>query len=112
MADYTKEHWFLLLLAAVESDPRGRQGVADRLGISRTQVSLAISGKYGNPINLAKRVLHVMDRHLCRYIGAPVTDAYCREVNDGPAPIWDPSGMDQRRVCQTCPHKPKQGDRK
>lgn len=109
MGEYTNERWFALLVAAVENDPRGRQGVAERLDVSRTQISLAISGKYGNTVNLARRVLAVMDCHACRYLGTPVNDAYCQEVNLGPTPVWDPSAMDQRRVCQFCEFNPLKG---
>lgn len=106
MADYTTERWFLLLADAAAADPRGNQGIADRLCISRTQVSLVLSGKYKNPKAIVQRVMATLDEHHCPYLGIAIPGEQCREVNIGPAPTWDPAAMEQRRTCQTCPHHP------
>lgn len=109
MDDYTTERWHKLLVEACATDPRGNQGVADRLGISRTQVSLVLAGKYKNPKAIVLRVMEKIDEHHCPYLGIAIPGEQCREVNTGPAPIWDPAAMEQRRTCQSCPHKPKSG---
>lgn len=112
MADYMTEYWFKLLTDAAAADPRGIQGVADRLGISRTQVSLVLSGKYQSPRKIAALAMAAFDRHLCPYLGVEIAADDCRNANTGPVPTWDPSALDQRRTCQTCPHKPEQGGSK
>lgn len=110
---YMAERWFLLLLQAVDEDPRGKAGVADRLlaagaeRVSRTTLSLVINGRYpAETRRLAEKVLLVLDRHPCPYLGAQVPIEHCIEVNRGPAPTWDPAALDQRRCCQACPHQP------
>lgn len=108
MADYSTERWFKLLAAEAASNPRGNQGAADRLGISRTQVSLVLAGKYKNPKAIVQKVMATLDEHHCPYLGVAITGEQCREVNTGPIPTWDPAAMEQRRTCQSCTHKPIQ----
>jgi len=110
---YMMERWFTLLQQAVADDPRGIAGTSDRLVAAgakragRTQLSLALRGHYpASTRQLAAKVLAVFDRHPCPYLGTEVTVEHCIEVNRGPAPTWDPAALDQRRCCQTCPHKP------
>jgi len=105
---YVNERWFGLLVEAVGNHPRGRQGVADRLGagFSRPMISLVMSGKYANPGTVARRVMEVFDRNACPYLGMEIDTDQCIEVNSGPVPTWDPAALDQRRCCQTCPHAP------
>ncbi len=82
---YMQERWFGVLEAAVEADPRGLQGVADRLGrgCGRTALSLILSGA-AQPGKVARRVLEVYDAYRC------------------PVPTCPH---------QTCPHQPlKEGD--
>ena len=110
---YMMERWFTLLQQAVADDPRGIAGTSDRLVAAgakragRTQLSLALRGHYpASTRQLAAKVLAVFDRHPCPYLGTEVNVEHCIEVNRGPAPTWDPAALDQRRCCQTCPHKP------
>lgn len=106
---YMADRWFTILLAAVAADPRGRQGVADRLGkgCGRAALSLVMSGQYpADPGNIARRVLEVFDRYRCPYLGLDVQAAFCTETNAAPVPTWDPAALDLRRRCQTCEHRP------
>lgn len=112
---YMAERWFRLLEKAVAEEPRGKAGVVDRLiaagaqRVSRTQLSLVLSGTYpASPQRLAAKVLAVYDRHHCPYLGADVSIDHCIAITRGPVPTWDPAALDNRRVCQTCPHKPTQ----
>lgn len=114
---YMAERWFALLVQAVESDPRGRAGVAEHMQaageerVSRVQISLVLDGVYpASTERLAAKVLAVFDRHDCPYLGEPVTNDTCRQANAGPPPTWDPAALDQRRVCQNCPHHPSKGE--
>lgn len=110
---YMSERWYTLLDQAVAEHPDGCAGVAERLRragevrVSRTQLSLVIAGKYpARTERLAAKVLAVLDRRSCPYLGAEVDLPHCVEVNRGPAPTWDPAALDNRRICQTCPHRP------
>lgn len=109
---YMRERWFAVLSRAMWADPRGMQGVADRLGkkCGRTALSLVLSGKYPVvPVAIGQRVMEVYDRHLCPYLGVAVQASFCAETSAGPVPIWDPSALELRRRCQTCEHKPEGG---
>jgi len=108
-AEYMQERWFAILCAAVEADPRGRQGVAERLGqgCGRAALSLVINGNYpARPDNIARRVLEIFDRYHCPYLGVDVQASFCLETNAAPVPTWDPAALDLRRRCQTCEHRP------
>ncbi|MEF8769383.1 LacI family transcriptional regulator [Candidatus Accumulibacter contiguus] len=107
--EYMVERWFSVLVAAVAADPRGIQGVADRLGrgCGRTALSLILSGAYPAwPGKASRRVLEVYDAYRCPYLGRDVQASFCAETNSGPVPTWDPAALDLRRCCQKCPHQP------
>jgi hypothetical protein len=112
--DYDSEHWFRVLEKAVEDEPRGIAGVADRLGrgCSRSTLSLILAGAYpANPGKVARRVLEVLDTYRCPYLGVDVQASFCTDHARGPVPTWDPAALELRRCCQTCPHQPlKEGD--
>jgi hypothetical protein len=106
---YMQERWFGVLETAVTDDPRGIQGVADRLGrgCGRSALSLILSGAYpAQPGKVARRVLEVYDAYRCPYLGCDVQASFCLETQRGPVPTWDPAALDLRRCCQTCPHQP------
>lgn len=110
---YMCERWYSLLKQAVAEDPRGKSGVVDRLRaagaerVGRTQLSLVLNGRYpASTRKLAAKVLAVFDRRPCPYLGTEVAIEHCIEVNRGPAPTWDPAGLDQRRCCHACPNRP------
>lgn len=106
--DYMQERWFSVLVEAVEADPRGRAGVAERLGkkCGRSALSLVLSGEYpAEPGAVAKRVLEVYDRRPCPYFGTLVKVEFCQSASSGPVPIWDPAALELRRCCQTCEHR-------
>lgn len=111
---YRHEEWFRILQEAVRDDPRGVTGVAERMvaggerKVSRTQLSLVLRGLYpADTRHLAQKIHALLSRRACPYSGLLVTAEHCREVNGLPAPTWNPSAMDNRRVCDNCQHKPK-----
>lgn len=109
--EYMQERWFSVLETAVENDPRGIQGVADRLGrgCGRSALSLILSGAYpAQPGKVAQRVLEVYDCYRCPYLGQDVRADFCAEIQRGPVPTWDPAALDLRRACQRCEHQPKE----
>ncbi len=102
------ERWMVLLEKAVEADPRGRQGVADRIGFSRGAVSTALAGKYAaDPANIARAVMDHLDNPYCPLVVRVIERRICRRTSL----IKEPAGGDARLrwlTCQTCPHKPKE----
>lgn len=106
---YMQERWFSVLEKAVADDPRGIQGVADRLGrgCGRSALSLILAGAYpAQPGKASRRVLDVYDCYRCPYLGHDVQASFCTTVQGGPVPTWDPAALDLRRCCQRCPHNP------
>ena len=98
-----------LTLMQQEAARTSKTAVADRMGISRTAVSLVLGGKYpAKNDKVFAAALAVLDQHNCPYMGIEVAADYCRDMSTGPTPTWDPSALAQRRVCQSCQHN-KQG---
>ena len=80
--------------------------------VSRPNLSRYLNNDLDSVANIETAILACFDRHYCPYLGMEVGADHCREANTGPVPTWDPSALDQRRACQTCPHgpvKPTQG---
>ncbi len=100
------EHWKTLLAEAIATDPRGRAGVADRLGLSRSAVSQVMSDTYPARVDkIAQTVLDHLDKPDCPLVGRIIERALCRRT----ALIPGPRGGDARArwlTCQTCPSKP------
>lgn len=99
--------WLELLASAVEADPRGKAGVADRLDISRTAVSLVLSGKYqAKTDRIAARVVDIYARVDCPALGEAIPHGACGAHALRAAPINNPREMRHWRQCQACQHKP------
>lgn len=101
--------WRSILLREVDADPRGKAGVAERLGVSRAYVSRALSsGTSAYAAVPRKFVLRVLDLEAdidCPAQGRKSPRATCRKAND-PAPTHNPLAMRVWRECQQCPNKP------
>lgn len=58
------KNWQTLLSEAVEADPRGRSGVADAIGVSRSAISQLLSGSYpADPEPMGCKVIDVYGRY-------------------------------------------------
>lgn len=102
--------WRALLERAIAEDPRGRTGVAEEIGFSRTAVSLVVNGNYiADTRHFAAAVLSRYDRRDCPHTGENVPPEYCRKKALCPAPFGGVSRAAHWRACQTCPHKPLGG---
>ena len=101
--------WRAILAREVDSNPRGKAGVAARLGVSRCYVSRALSvgaSAYANvPQTFISRVLDLESDVDCPAIGGRVARAECRKAIL-PAPTHNPLVMRIWRECQTCAIKP------
>lgn len=75
--------------------------------VGRANLSRYLNNDLDSVYNIEAAIVACFDRCPCPYLGMEVDSVHCREVNSGPVPTWDPSAIDQRRACQTCPHKPE-----
>lgn len=99
--------WLDLLRAEAARTSIG--AVADRLGYSRTAVSLVLSGKYsGKTDRIAKAVIELLEQAVaCPYLGQPIAADLCRSHATGPAPTHNPLKMAHWRACQQCQNRCK-----
>lgn len=101
--------WKALLLAEVASS--NRQQVANRLGVSRTAVSLLLADKYGASTEaMAKRVMQMFGHIECPVAGRLQRDE-CIAFHTAPAPLNNPMEMRHFRACQGCIHNTKRKDK-
>ncbi len=101
------EPWFALLEKAVAAS--SKTAVAQRLGISRTAISLVMSDKYGAATDkIAARVLAVYAVVDCPYLGQEITQRECQEHAGRDIPTSSPRAVRHWRSCQTCPNRPQQ----
>ena len=109
--------WIDALRAAVEAS--SMTAVAGKLGLSRTAVSLVLSGKYGvsksRPAGACTAAIEQRVRRLygplqCPAAGSPITPAECRQQRESKAPINNPVVMlawrTCRNHCRTCANNP------
>lgn len=99
-----------LLKQAVADHPKGKAGVAIRLGYGRPLIARTLSPN--DPLEmsaaLADRVidrLHVIPECPGNFQAMPHSE--CRRISTGPAPTHHPGHMHIWKTCQTCPHKPE-----
>lgn len=103
-----------LLQQAVAADPKGKAGVARRLGprCSRSLLARVLSpnDQLGLSDDLAQRildVLHVVRR--CPATGGEQPISECHRLAGGRAPTHNPMAMQIWKTCQTCPYQPAKG---
>ena len=106
------ELWRALLETEVAADPKGKAGVAARLGFGRSYVSRALAtGRSragftgGVPQAFIDRVierLHVIE---CPANYQKQPRGACRKANEA-APTHNPLAMRIWRACQSCANKP------
>jgi len=103
--------WRAILAREVDLHPRGKAGVAERLSVSRSYVSRALSegaSAYARvPQTFIRRVLDLESDVDCPAAGGRVARAECRKALL-PAPTHNPLAMRIWRACQSCAIKPIQ----
>jgi transcriptional regulator with XRE-family HTH domain len=99
--------WLELLRA--EADLTSRAAVADRIGYSRTTISLVLSGKYpGNTDKIAAKALAGLEPVLtvaCPYLGVEIEAAACNQHSGQRAPTHNPAKMNHWKACHQCPKR-------
>ncbi|KMQ75358.1 hypothetical protein [Marinobacter subterrani] len=98
--------WVELLAAEVRASNRTR--TAERIGISRTAVSLLLANNYSSPSTdrMERRVLEALDGIHCPAQGKMITTEQCRAYRERPAPTHNPMAMRIWRTCQGCTNNP------
>lgn len=100
-------NWLDLLKHAVASS--SITAVADKLDISRTSISLVLSGKYPASTNkISAKVLDLYARLTCPHTHIEITHGECRTLATRRVPTSSPQAMRYWRACQSCEHN--QGD--
>ncbi|MBA4289369.1 MAG: hypothetical protein C0439_10400 [Pseudomonas sp.] len=79
-----------------------------RIGMSRTAVSLVLANRYPSPstAGVERRVMDVLGRLECVALGEVVTSAQCQSYREKAAPTHNPSAMQNWRACQFCANNP------
>lgn len=96
--------WLAILKQAVEAT--SMTAVASKLDVSRTTISLVLSGKYpAKTDKIAAKVLDMFARITCIHTGAEITHAECRALSTSAVPTSSPQAMRHWRACQSCAHK-------
>lgn len=96
--------WLFLLRQAVENN--SITAVALSLDVSRTTISLVLSGKYpAKTDKIAARVIDQFARLTCPHTGADISHAECRRLSTRAVPTSSPQAMRHWRACQCCAHQ-------
>lgn len=98
---------FVRLLAA-EVGETNRTRAAERVGISRTAVSLVLNNKYSSPSTkgVERRVLDALGRIDCIAVGEVLTIEQCQTYREKAPPTHNPQSMQLWRACQHCSNNP------
>lgn len=98
---------FVRLLAA-EVAASSKTKASQRIGMSRTAVSLVLANRYASPstAGVERRVMETLGRIQCVALDESITTEQCQHYREKPAPTHNPQAMQQWRACQHCPINP------
>lgn len=95
--------WMSLLQDAVAKT--SMTAASEKLNVSRTTISLVLSGKYpARTGKIAARVLDVYARLTCLHTCVEISHAECRALAASAVPTSSPQAMRHWRACQSCTH--------
>ncbi len=95
--------WYSMLKRAVNDS--SITIVAEKLGVSRTQVSLVLGGKYPSRTEkFGAKVVQVYGQVVCPHLVARITMQKCREYHSAPIPTCSPRALRHWKACQACIH--------
>lgn len=98
--------WRRALDAAIQADPRGRAGVAEKLGVSRPYVSRVVNFHMPvAPASFIERVAAVYLRVQCPHLGQEIAPAECRTYSGRTYSACSQFEVDHWRACQRCPNR-------
>lgn len=95
-------------LLAVEVAASNKTLAGQRIGMSRTAVSLILVNRYASPstAGVERRVMETLGQIQCVVKEAVITNAQCQTYREKPAPTHNPQAMQQWRACQHCTTNP------
>lgn len=97
--------WISLLAREVEQS--NRKSAGERVGVSRTAVSLVLVNRYPcSTEGVARKVMDVLGRIECVALGEVITAEQCQTYRERKAPTHNPMAMQHWRACQHCPNNP------
>lgn len=98
--------WVRLLAAEVEQSNRTRAG--ERIGMSRSAVSLVLSNRYPSPSTAAveRRVVAALGALECPALGSTISVVECQSYREREAPTHNPPAMQHWKACRHCPLNP------
>lgn len=99
--------WRAALDAAVAADPRGRQGVAERLNVTRAYVSRVVGGDLtaAPPARFIARVQAVLMQVPCPHLQRLIQPAECQAYAARTYAQINQFEVDHWRACRSCPAK-------
>lgn len=101
---YQAEPGYQLMLARVEQS--NRRQVAQKLGVSRTAVSLILSGKYdADPARILALAVARYGQIDCPHLAKAISPAECHAFARADAPTHNPMKMRHWNACQRCPRR-------
>ncbi len=99
--------WRALLEKAIADDSRGMQGVADRIGYSRTTVSLVRAGKYPNADLVGAAVIATYVLVECPFFGGQsIKPTDCKQYAARDYRAINADQVEHWRACRKCPKNP------
>lgn len=93
-----------LALIRAEVYASSKTAVAIRLGYSRPAVSRLLSGTYGDPDQLLRTALVVLDSVACPHTGRDEPRALCAEQARSEPPTHNPFRLAHWHACRRCAH--------
>lgn len=98
--------WLDLLREAVAAS--SLTAVADRIGLSRTTISLVLAGKYPAKTQDAveRKVRDAFEVRYCPHLNVALDGDACQRYRDRAMPRSSARDLRHWRACQTCPHNP------
>ena len=101
------QDWRAVARELAKATPRGVAGLAERIGYSRTALSLAINGKYpAGEKGIAEAVLELLPQVRCPYLGKFIDRSECAGIALGAPPTSNPQRIRHWQACQQCANKP------
>jgi hypothetical protein len=95
-------------LLAVEAAATTKTQAGQRIGMSRSAVSLILINRYPSPstAHVERRVMETLGRLECVALDEVITTERCQSQREKPAPTHNPYAMHSWRACQHCVHNP------
>lgn len=99
--------WRDVLEREISADPRGKLGLAERMGVSRGYVSRVATGNIP-PEQVSPRFIvrlyESLEAYICPHTGQTIAPSLCRQTAARTYESLTFAEVDQWRACQSCQH--------